>query len=158
MKCNWKVGPLLIGGLVFGATPAMAQIPSPSGSWQVNYYSDQNNRTAPNGPWCVVFTTAANSVANAPLSGTWQVTNSPGGTTWQGSWLQQGDRLKWWGNYSGVSNYSTSHEGMLITNSAAAATGYMAGQHQHYQLTQPGGGPAAQPPYIGAWWAQRANC
>jgi hypothetical protein len=163
MKCNWKVGALLIGGLVFGATPAMAQTaPPPTGSWQITYYNDEDNRTTPSSPFCIAFTTATGGGAGVDPSGTWQATGLGGGNTWQGSWRQKGDRLKWWGTYNGstIQNYSTSHEGMLITNTTAAAapTGYMAGQHQHYQIATPGG-PAPNTRYIGAWWAQRvASC
>ena len=156
MKCNWKVGYLLIGGLVFSSTPAMA-LPALNGSWRITYYQDPN-RNAPL-TYCVAFTTAtaATFIAGEPLSGTWQ--QAPGATPdWRGSWLQQGDLVKWWGS-ANSNQYVTSHQGTVITSSApgAAPNGLMTGQYQFYPIA--GGGPAGGGPEIGAWSAQQvATC
>ena len=153
MKCKWKIGCSLIGSLVFSSTPAMA-LPELNGSWQITYYPDPN-RNQP-ATYCVAFTTVAGSVVGEPLSGTWQ--EAPGAApTWRGNWIQQGDRVKWWGSVTNI-QYVTSHEGTLITSSpvGSAPVGSMTGQYQFYSIA---GGVGAAAPELGAWSAQKvANC
>lgn len=150
-----KIGCSLIGGLLLSSTPAMA-LPAVNGSWRITYYADPN-RNAPAQTYCVAFTTTANSIANEPLSGTWQ--EAPGAApTWRGSWVQQGDRVKWWGSVTNI-QYVTSHQGTLITSSptgTATPTGLMTGQYQFYSIQ---GGVGAAQPEVGTWSAQQvANC
>jgi hypothetical protein len=157
MKCNWKVGALLIGGFVFGATPAMAlTVPPPTGQWRVTYYNNDYRTTGPN--YCVNYTTAGTPAPNTDASGTWSVPSGlPSGATWQGSWVQYGDHIKWWGSYNqqgGLSNYSTSHEGKYTYynpgGGGGAGAGLITGHYQHYE--QPGGGGTNG---NGTWSAQR---
>lgn len=153
MKCKWKIGCSLIGGLVFSSTPAMA-LPALNGSWRITYYQDPN-RNAP-ATYCVAFTTVANSIAGELSSGTWQ--EAPGAApTWRGSWVQQGDQVKWWGSVTNI-QYITSHQGTLLTSSAAgaAASGLMTGQYQFFSTA---GGVGASVPEVGVWSAQKvASC
>jgi hypothetical protein len=157
MKYKWKIGCSLIGGLIFSSTPAMA-LPALNGSWRITYYPDPNRNLPVT--YCVAFTTTAGSIAGEPLSGSWQQPLAPGAApgaspTWRGNWVQQGDQVKWWGNEG---QYVTSHQGTLITSSAAGAApnGSMTGQFQFFPLLGGTGGGATE---VGAWSAQQvASC
>jgi len=162
MKRKWKVGCLLTIGLIFSPISVTAQqtaqqqVSALDGTWRVTYYTEPNR--TPTGPWCIAFTTVANSVLNQPLSGTWQATNLPSGSNWGGNWIQIGDRVQWWGSYSPIPNYATSHQGTLITSLTQGATnGSMTGQHQHYQAGVGGGGLTSIQPNVGNWLAQQVT-
>jgi hypothetical protein len=139
MKCNLKVGALLIGGLVFGATPAMAELPTFSGRWVVNFYQDDTrNRVVSS---CYNFT-GGGTISGSP-GGTFTTAGDP---NWGGSWVQTGDRVRWWGN---TGNIATSAEGKLIYREL------MTGYYLHYQVPRPqAGGPGNVPPSIGTWEAR----
>lgn len=134
MKCNWKVGYLLIGGLVFGATPAMA-LPTFTGPWVVDYWQDDARGSA--GTQCLNFTVDAAGVFGS-RGGAF---SSPSVSGWVGNWVQQGDRVRWWGRIG--NNYATSSEGTLINPNI------MTGHYLHYPLPGSGFGPS-----IGTWSAR----
>lgn len=133
MKCNWKVGALLIGGLVFGATPAMAVLPTFSGPWVVSFYQDDARSLVARA--CLNFT-GGGSIFGSP-GGTF---TSPTFSGWTGTWVQTGDRVRWWGN---LGSLSTSSEGTLIN--PALMTGY----YLHYPVPSGVTGPS-----IGTWEAR----
>ncbi|MFQ4140900.1 hypothetical protein [Chlorogloeopsis sp. ULAP02] len=136
-----KIGALLIGGLVFSAAPAMAAFPTFSDRWLVTYWQDDTrNQTL---QACLNFTNNGGSFG-ATIGGTF---NSPTFANWTGSWVQQGDRVRWWGIYS-PTNTATSYEGTLINSNLA--TGY----YLHYPTAAGVAGGTS----IGTWSAQKGGC
>jgi hypothetical protein len=136
MNKSWKVGALLIGGLAFGAAPAMAAFPTYSGPWVVNFWQDDNRASV--GTVCLNFTNSGSPPFGSSIGGTF---NSPNVAGWNGSWVQQGDRIRWWGS---LGSTATSSEGTLINPNLAT------GHYSHYQVPPGGVGGVS----IGTWSAQ----
>jgi hypothetical protein len=131
-------------------------LPALNGSWQVSYFKDPERM--PSSTYCFNFSTVANSIANEPLSGTWQEAATP---SWQGNWIQQGDQVKWWGTIASL-QYVTAHQGAVITlantPSVPGAAGVV-GMTGHYQSFPVVGGPGIGSIDVGAWSAQKvASC
>ncbi|MDM9381671.1 hypothetical protein QUB80_13260 [Chlorogloeopsis sp. ULAP01] len=135
-----KIEALLIGGLVFSAAPAMAQLPTFSGPWVVKLWGD-STRAQVGIDYCLAFTKVAGGVAGSPDGGTFTSRNI---ANWNGQWVQQGDRIRWWGAIA--KTVATNSEGTLINPNLA--TGY----YLHYNLLDPG--EANKVFSIGTWSAQ----
>ena len=138
MKCKLRLGSLLIAGLVFGATPALA-LPILGGLWKFELFSNTTGSAdrSPVGSFCFNFAAAASPFSD--IGGTF---SSPGVAGWNGSWIQQGDQIKIWGS---IGTFATVYQGTLITADR------MSGYYQHYTTGGPGGA------FSGALWGQKVT-
>lgn len=114
MKLGWKTGLLLLGGIVFGAAPAIA-VPDFTGSWRFTFYSGPNRTTA--ATQCVVFKATGN-IAGQPKSGTW---TSSTFSSWKGQWIQEGPVIHWYGTTG--SSLATADQGEIVSPTSAAGSG-----------------------------------
>jgi len=133
MKCKWKAGFLLMGGLVFSSAPAMALTPlTTGGNWQLVFFRDAG--TAADRVFstqhCSTFTTTG-LVSSEPTSGTWKSTGPFLGNVsvnLQGQWIQQGDHVTLFGYSVQATPIAVTMDGFFVAGNA----GFMTGRYQNF--------------------------
>jgi hypothetical protein len=144
MKMKTLLG-LMVGAVLAlsaGAVWALPDlVPGPIGStaqWSVQFYLEPNHSAG--GIQCIVFTKTG-LVLGEPKSGTW---TSPSFAGWRGSWIQEGDHVRWYGSTS--ASLGTAEFGALIS------AGLCTGEFAHFFT--PGGGTSS----AGSWFMSRRAC
>ena len=123
--------------VAFGFQASTASAQTVPGSWNVTFYLEPGHITG--ATHCVIFFLGPVQVGE-PVSGVWRATTFPG---WNGSWIKEGDHIRWYGATDATVPLGTAEWGLQARGTL------MSGEFAHFSSSE------GQTSSSGAWVATR---